>query len=251
MLIWDTGEYSVLPYRGSSIDSDAESGGNEARNATVTDSEKLRQAFRQRKIRLRLHGTRLPQGYTLAIRADKHHFPTEQPRKPARTRRRKAPKSTHGQKRETPSSEGSDTDQPQLGRGRIESLHRPASPPRTVEISNENVHAASEEESETIRLANAYPGATNDINSVHQRKWYLSMDRNSSGFYPVRDNRTGLRTWTRKTGPGGMLYGFEKFWVMGRDVERSVITGRLAKDIMEDEGVEGYVPRGLWRPVTE
>jgi hypothetical protein len=251
MLIWDTGEYSVLPYRGSSIDSDAESGGDEASNATVTDSEKLHQAFQQRKIRLRLHGTRLPQGYTLAIRADKHHFPTEQPRKPARTRRRKDLKSTHGQKRETSSSEDSDTNRPQLERGSIESLHRSASPPRKVEVSNENAYAASEEESETIRLANAYTGATNDINSVHQRKWYLSMDRNSSGFFPVRDNRTGLRMWTRKTGPGGMLYGFEKFWVMGRDVERSVITGRLAKDIMKDEGVEGYVPRGLWRPVME
>jgi hypothetical protein len=250
MLIWDTGEYSVLPYHGSPIDSDAESGDDEVSNVTVTDSEKLRHAFQQRKIRLRLHGTRLPQGYTLAIRADKDHFSTEQPRKPARTRRHKDPKSAHRQKRETPNSEGSDTDQPQLGRRVIESLHRSASPPRKVEVG-EDAHAASEEESETIRLTNAYPGATNDINSVHQRKWYLSMDRNSSGFFPVRNNRTGLRTWTRKTGPGGKLHGFEKFWVMGRDVERSVVTGRLAKDIMEDEGVEGYVPRGLWRPVTE
>src|SRR4051794_2016333 len=231
MLIWDTGEYSVLPYSGSPRDSDAESDGDGASKATVTDSEKLHQAFQQGKIRLRLHGTKLPQGYTLTIRADKDHFPTEQPRKPARTRRRKVPKSAHGQRRETCSSEGSDTDQPQLARRGIESLHRSASPPRKAAISNEDAHAASEEESETIRLTNAYPGATNDINSVHQRKWYLSMDRNSSGFFPVRNYRTGLRTWTRKTGPGGKLSGFEKFWVMGRDVERSVITGRLAKDI--------------------
>jgi hypothetical protein len=251
MLIWDTGEYSVLRYLESPVDSDAESGGDEASNATLTDSEKLHQAFQQRKIRLRLHGTRLPQGYTLAIRADRDHFPTEQPRKPARTRRRKDPKSAHGQKREPSSSEGSESDQPQLGRRHIESLHRSASPPRNVEISNGDAHAASEEESEAIRLTNAYPGATNNINSVHQRKWYLSMDRNLSGFFPVRDNRTGRKTWTRKIGPDGTIYGFEKFWVMGRDVERSVVTGRLAKDIMEDEGVEGYVPRGRWRPVTE
>ena len=38
---------------------------------------------------------------------------------------------------------------------------------------------------------------------------------------------------------------------MGREVERSVVTGRLASEILEDEGVEGYVPRGLWRPVVE
>jgi hypothetical protein len=36
---------------------------------------------------------------------------------------------------------------------------------------------------------------------------------------------------------------------MGRDVERGLGTGRLAKNIMKD-GMEGYVPRGLWRPVV-
>lgn len=100
-------------------------------------------------------------------------------------------------------------------------------------------------------MTNAYAGATNNIGSVYQRKWYLSMDRASSGFSLVRDKRTGIRTWRRTRGPDGTTYGFEKFWVMGREVERSVVTGRLAKDIMEDEGVEGYVPRGLWRPVME
>jgi hypothetical protein len=151
---------------------------------------------------------------------------------------------------ETSSSEASDADEPQLYRKNVESLHRTASPPRKAE-NEEDAHAASEEESEAIRLTNAYTGATNDIGSVHQRKWYLSMDRASSGFVPVRDRRTGAKTWTRKGGPDGTLRGFEKFWVMGRDVERSVVTGRLANDIMKDEGVEGYVPRGLWRPVTE
>ena len=45
--------------------------------------------------------------------------------------------------------------------------------------------------------------------------------------------------------------GFEKFHVLGRDHERSVVTGRLAKDILMDEGVENYVPRGKWRAVVE
>jgi hypothetical protein len=250
MLIWDTGEYSVLPYRDSPIESDVESGGDEGGSSTLTDSERLHQAFRKRKIRLRLHGTRLPAGYTLAIRADKDYFPTEQPKKPGRKRRRKNLKSPSRQMLQTSSSDASDTDEPQLRREHVESLHRMASPPRKLETT-EDAHAASEEESEAIRLTNAYSGATNDIGSVHQRKWYLSIDRASSGFVPVQDRRTGIKTWTRKSGGDGTRCGFSKFWVMGRDVERSVVTGRLAKDIMKDEGVEGYVPRGLWRPVTE
>jgi hypothetical protein len=250
MLIWDTGEYSVLPYRDSPIESDVESGSEEGGSSTLTDSDRLHQAFQKRKIRLRLHGTRLPAGYTLAIRADKDYFPTEQPKKPARKRRRKNSKAPSQQILETSSSATSDIDEPQLRRKHIESLHRTASPPRKLETA-EDGHAASEEESEAIRLTNAYTGATNDIGSVHQRKWYLSMDRASSGFVPARDRKTGIKTWIRKRGLDGTLRGFKKFWVMGRDVEPSVVTGRLAKDIMKDEGVEGYVPRGLWRPVTE
>jgi hypothetical protein len=250
MLIWDTGEYSVLPYRDNLMDSDVESGSDDGSGLDLTDSERLHKAFQQRKIRLRLHGTRLPAGYTLSIRANKDNFPTEQPKKPARKRQRKTAKSAPRRMVETSSSEASDADEPQLHWKDVESLHRTASPPRKAE-NEEDAHAASEEESEAIRLTNAYTGATNDIGSVHQRKWYLSMDRASSGFVPVRDKRTGAKTWTRKRGPDGALRGFEKFWVMGRNVERSVVTGRLANDIMKDEGVEGYVPRGLWRPVTE
>jgi len=237
----------VLPYD-TPKDSDVESDGDEGSNSTLTDSEKLHKAFQQRKIRLRLHGTRLPSGYTLAIRADRETFPVEQPQKPARKRRCKDPKSEHRQRIETSSSEA---ERPHFRRKIVESLHRTASPPRRIETTNEGAQAASEEESERFRLTNAYTGATNDIGSIHQRKWYLSMDRASSGFFPVREKGKGARTWVRRKQPDGTLGGFEKFLVMGREVERSVITGRLAKDIMTDEGVEGYVPRGLWRPITE
>ena len=240
----------MLPYRDSPMDTDVESGSDEGGNPTSTDSERLRQAFQQRKIRLRLHGTRLPAGYTLSIRADKEHFPTEQPKKSARKRQRKAPKSARRQMSATSSSEASDADEPRLHWRNVKSLRRSASPPIKAE-NREQGHAASEEEPEAIRITNAYTGATNDIGSVHQRRWYLSMDRASSGFVPVKDRRTGVKIWTRKRGLDGALGGFEKFWVMGRDMERSVVTGRLANDIMKDEGVEGYVPRGLWRPVTE
>jgi uncharacterized membrane protein len=39
--------------------------------------------------------------------------------------------------------------------------------------------------------------------------------------------------------------------VLGREVERSVVTGRLAGEILADEGVDGFVPRRGWRGVVE
>ena len=106
-----------------------------------------------------------------------------------------------------------------------------------------------EQEDEEVRRTNAYPGATNTINSVHQRTWYLSMDRYASGFVVTKDER-GKRTWTRRR-EGETLHGFEPFFVLGRDVERSIVTGRLADEVMKDEGVEGYVGRKGWRAVVE
>jgi len=258
MLIWDTGEYSVLPYRGGPSQSDSESSDMEANlgangNTAPTDSEKLHQAFALRKIRLRLHGSRLPQNYTLSIRGSKDDFASEQPKKPARKRRRKGPKVLSRKPPETSSSEDFEADA-RTHRNHVESLLRTASPPRKKQASDDDTtHAASDdEETETIRLTNAYTGATNNIGSIHQRKWYLSMDRQSSGFVGIRSKGSNSgKTWTRKRAADGTLEGFEKFWVMGRDVERSVVTGRLAKDILKDEGVDKYIPRGLWRPVTE
>ena len=40
--------------------------------------------------------------------------------------------------------------------------------------------------------------------------------------------------------------GFESFLVRGRDVERSVVTGRLAREVESDEGVQGFVGRSGW-----
>jgi len=104
---------------------------------------------------------------------------------------------------------------------------------------------AAADQDEQIRRNNAYPGATNTIGSIHQRQWFLSLDRVSSGF--VRE----AGRWVRKTSDDGMLEGFETFFVRGRDVERSVVTGRLAEDVMADEGVKGYMGRKMWRPITE
>lgn len=111
----------------------------------------------------------------------------------------------------------------------------------------------AEQEDEEVRLTNAYPGATNSIGSIHQRRWYLSMDRYASGFRPSRkENRSkgGRRMWTRRR-EGERLLGFEPFFVMGRETERSVVTGRTADEVMADGGVRDFVGRKGWRPVTE
>lgn len=102
-----------------------------------------------------------------------------------------------------------------------------------------------------IRKNNAYPGSSNTIGSIHQRRWYLSMDRGNSGFKPtqvsVGDGRS-KRVWVR-AGDGSGLSGFEPFYVRGPDFERSVVTGRLGRDVFEDEGVEGFIGRKGWRAV--
>ena len=111
----------------------------------------------------------------------------------------------------------------------------------------------AEQEDEEVRRTNAYPGATNSIGSIHQRRWYLSMDRHSSGFRPLftgKGNNTGRREWVRKK-DDDRLFGFDPFFVMGREVEKSVISGRTADEVMADEGVEGFVGRKGWRAVTE
>ena len=111
----------------------------------------------------------------------------------------------------------------------------------------------AEQEDEEVRLTNAYPGATNNIGSIHQRRWYLSMDRHASGFCPLPiENRSqgSRKMWTRRR-DGKMLLGFEPFFVKGRELERSVVTGRTADELMADEGVQGFVGRKGWRPVTE
>ena len=74
------------------------------------------------------------------------------------------------------------------------------------------------------------------------------MDRESSGFQKER-GEDGPR-WERRM-DGDDLLGFEPFFVQGREVERSIVTGRLAGEVLADEGVSGYIPRGGWRPVLE
>ena len=55
----------------------------------------------------------------------------------------------------------------------------------------------------------------------------------------------------RRRDEDGRLLGFEPFFVRGRDVERSVVTGRTGGEVLADEGVEGFVGKKGWRGVVE
>jgi hypothetical protein len=115
--------------------------------------------------------------------------------------------------------------------------------PQQKEEVDEDIDTDAEEDAQT-RLTNAYPGSTNSIGSVHQRRWFILLDRASSGF--VRDAGTGL--WVRQATRD--REGFEPFFVRGRDFERSVVTGRLAREVEQDEGVTGFVGRSGWVGIT-
>ena len=196
----------------------------------------------QRKVRVRLRGTRLPANYTLSIRLLASEDRLEQPAKPSRKRRRKV-SAVRGLNRETPLTSDIDHDE-EIPDAHSNSVDMPGSA-----LERE----IAEQEDENVRLTNTYPGAANSIGSIHQRRWYLSMDRYASGFCPLptdHGSKGGRRMWARRR-EGEKLLGFEPFFVMGRDVERSVITGRTADEVIADEGVQNFVGRKGWRPVTE
>lgn len=238
LLIWDTGEYEVLPYRESAREpvTDDESSDDElAKDPPVSDSEKLFAGFQTRHLRLRLHGTKLPQGYTIGLRLPSANDRKTQPKKPCRKRRRvdpaKAPARTSAVST-TDSEDDNETSTP----GQNDAI-------ASMEGNDEADDAAiaSEDEDTAIRSNNAYTGASNTIGSIHQRHWFLSLDRKNSGFHKAR------------SGPdkGRWIGRWDPFFVLGRDVERSVVSGRSADEVMADEGVDKFMGRKMWRPITE
>lgn len=110
-----------------------------------------------------------------------------------------------------------------------------------------------EMEDDEIRRTNAYSGAKNTIGSVHQRKWYLSLDKNGVGYKRGEEGKwyLGDETWgedaevNQERNPR-ISY---PFYLKGVEEERSVVTGRKGEHILQDEGVWGYVGRKGWQPV--
>ncbi|KAE8414130.1 DNA polymerase ligase-domain-containing protein [Aspergillus pseudocaelatus] len=256
MIIWDTGEYEILPYQPEQTQPETDDSRSDNLSDTSistvdskTDSEKLCQAFQNRKIRLRLHGTKLPQNYTIILRLDKNIDFRRNPTTTRKRRRRTIPNLKRG-----PSTSSSDSSPPP---SKSDSTGTPAPgvSDQTLSASETPGGEHSDEEDdvdEQIRTNNAYPGAINSIGSVHQRRWFVTLDRVNSGFVAEAGSGSGGKRWVRKWDPGtGRLLGFKPFYVRGPEVERSVVTGRLGRDVLEDEGVEGFVPRRGWRAVLE
>jgi hypothetical protein len=232
LLIWDTGTYEVLP-RTKEINrrgipspqttddenetSDPDGNGTASPAQKTHENQNLIAAFQTRYIRLRLHGTRLPHNYTVTLRLPTNET-TQRP--PARRQSKKRPQPQR-------LNDSPDPD--------IEQQH-----PLRHPDPDENFDTDTDEDSRT-RATNAYPGASNTIGSVHQRRWFLQLDRQHSGFM-LAGSGTGQPAWNR--GPDGG--GFAPFLVRGRDYERSVVTGRLARDVESDEGVKGFKGRKGW-----
>jgi hypothetical protein len=231
-LIWDTGTYSILPRKSLAknppspqttdcdSDDDTHSETFKHKGNHQHHNEKLIEAFQGRYIRLRLHGTRLPSNYTVTFRLPSTN--DIQPTRPARRRQTRRPKP---QKASIPNSTDSESE-----------THIP--PIKEDEV--ENIDTDNEEDAST-RTNNAYPGSTNSIGSIHQRHWFMSLDRQSSGFELKKSgNEQGM--WVQSEEDGG----FTPFYVRGKEVERSVVTGRLAREVESDEGVVGFVGRTGW-----
>ncbi|KAJ2983125.1 hypothetical protein NUW58_g6301 [Xylaria curta] len=145
-------------------------------------------------------------------------------------------------------------------------------PVEQVQDDEEKISATERElrelEDEEVRRTNAYPGATNSISSVHQRRWYLSLNREASGF--AKRRRNGKTVWESTDVHSGARLGAlhtaedEKseeseatarldypFYVRGAEHERSVVTGRLGSEVLRDEGVIGYIGRKGWQAILK
>jgi hypothetical protein len=231
LMIWDTGTYSILPREkgkhGMPSPQTTDNDGTEDDEATHAESEaidqecqensKLIAGFKTRYIRLRLHGTRLPTNYTVILRLPSDDIT----KRPTARRNRQRKRSQRNSATRTPTTSDEEASLVDT------TVHEAA--------ADEDLDTDTEEDDQT-RATNAYPGSSNDIGSIHQRRWFLQLDQQNSGFR-FEASGGGRGRWTE---------GFKPFFVRGRDHERSVVTGRLARELESDEGFEGFVGRGGW-----
>jgi hypothetical protein len=246
LLIWDTGEYEVLPSREPvkerTTDDELSGSGSGIEATTITtESEKLFASFQDRHIRLRLHGARLPKDYTISLGLPSANDRKTQPGKPHRKRRRLDPANiVRSGPPSTDSENENETSTPNTP-GSEAALTVANNANADVEAQDAALASEAEGEDAAIRSNNAYTGATNTIGSIHQRHWFLRLDRKKSGFQKVRSGPDEGR-WTGESEP---------FVVLGREVERSVVSGRSADEVMAGQGVERFIGRKMWRPITE
>ncbi|KAF5537183.1 abc1 containing protein [Fusarium mexicanum] len=247
LLIWDTGTYSILPRQSKHAPTADPSSptSSPGPSSAPTQQALLHAAFQNCKIRIRLHGSRLPDPYVLNLRLTRSEDVAGRARsgKTPRKRRRRHAKVETQPETSDEDSEGDTSEDV---------------PSNTDAGTNADDLSAMEREireleDEEVRRTNAYPGASNTIGSVHQRRWYLSLDRPACGFVEERiKNRSvwkledGTKTKNKQSNDGRLSY---PFYVRGPDHERSVLTGRLGADILQDECVDKFVQRQGWKPV--
>lgn len=279
LMVWDAGDYEVLrpPGRGARApppppgSSPGGPGGEEEEEEAagwgrLTRQERLAGAFAARRVRLRLRGARLPRGYTVNLRLTRREDAAGRargggpggPRRRGRRGGRLAGPARGGPETSSDSDGGLGSSKDGRVREEEEEYNDGSTAARAAEGISEMEKELRELEDEQVRRTNAYTGAVNTIGSVHQRKWFLSLDREACGFEKSR--KGGNIWWERMEGGGGageedgndentgQRYDWP-FYVRGPDHERSVVTGRLGADILRDEGVVGFVGRKGWRPV--
>ncbi|KAK0384007.1 hypothetical protein NLU13_8096 [Sarocladium strictum] len=272
LIIWDTGTYTILPRTSKYApapdpSSPSSSASPSPSSSPPTQQELLHGAFQSRKIRLRLHGSKLPDPYVLNLRLTKPEDAQGRLRssRVPRSRRRRGLKAKAAEP-ETSSSSGGESepdDEPENDEpeqiGHQGGVQDGIQDPHITSLTEREL---LELEDHQVRLTNAYPGATNSIGSIHQRRWYLSVDRAASGFLKKKGSsrwelvenaeHTSLKgqkpdDGTRESETVGRLRW--PFYVRGANHERSVVTGRKGEDVLRDEGVVGFVQRKGWKPV--
>ncbi|KAL2210380.1 hypothetical protein CC79DRAFT_1365772 [Sarocladium strictum] len=276
LIIWDTGTYTILPRTSKyapaedpNSQSSSDELGSSPSSTTPTQQELLYRAFQNRKIRIRLHGSKLPDPYVLNLRLTKpedaqgrlRSSRVPKFRRKGRRKEKKPEPETSG----SSSNGGSEPDEDKSA----EDTNARGNGTKTDSKGVQDPHVTSATERELlelednqVRLTNAYPGATNTIGSIHQRRWYLSVDRAGSGF--EKNKRSSRWELSQETGKGGhnietqstaSSSGTDRlswpFHVRGADVERSVVTSRTGNEVLRDEGVTGFVQRKGWKPVLE
>ncbi|RYP61248.1 hypothetical protein DL769_007789 [Monosporascus sp. CRB-8-3] len=276
LLIWDTGTYTVLPQQDKqapAVDPGSQSSSSDPEEGGPTEQEKLQSAFQARKIRIQLHGSRLPRTYVLNLRLTRDEDVAGRARslRAPTTKRKPRTRASTKAARQQPMTSSSDSESAAGSRrdndrdddDDAETVKAPAEVVAGDRDGGAGISAMEREirelEDEHVRRTNAYAGAANTIGSVHQRRWYLSLDREACGF-AKRRRRGGRTVWEPSSSEAGGDRDGERgedggsrlrfpFYVRGVEVERSIVTGRLSADVLRDEGVVGYVGRKGWRPV--
>jgi hypothetical protein len=233
LLIWDTGEYEVLPRKiskaGLETDDEKPDGSEEEgmQQVAVPENKKLIHAFQTKFIRLRLRGSLLPQNYTITMRLPSaNSYRYNRPKGPPRKRRRKNASPGTTDSEDTISVEPATTEQQEDTSAMAEA-------------------SDNEAEMSGIKMSNAYRGATNSIGSVHQRHWLVSLDKLNSGLVKAQSG-PDEGNWVPASGKS-----FGSFFIRGADIEKSIVTARTSEQVMSDEGVEGFVPRRRWIPILD